>query len=411
MQHSISDKEINELLTAQEAATSGDTSGKPLTLCGSWRKTFQQALPLYISLHVAFLFLTYFAVLFSIKNFSSQSLPLSILLHSWNHWDTSVYTSIATTGYNTFSRMAFFPLFPLAEHGLALLVHDPFVAGLIISNAAMLGVFIVLYRLVWEDFGQERAARTILYLAFFPTAFFFAAAYNESLFLFFALLTFYYLRSGRWWLAALAAFCAGLTRSMGVCLCVPFAYEYLRQHGFQWRKIRLDVLSGIGIIGGIILFTIYGYVRFHDPLAFSHAEKTWHRQLSWPWHAFAQAYKIIRYQPILTFQSMHTVMDLLSTLIILVALVLAFIGPWKLAKDQWSYAFYAVACYLVIILVPENSGYPLASMSRYMLEIFPAFIILAAIGKNRVFNVYYLSISLPLLAFWLLQWLTGHWVV
>lgn len=411
MHHSLSDKETGQLTIAQETVTSADNSAVPQTVSTGWREAFLQVLPLYLGLHIAFLLLTYFAALFSIHNFSSHSLPLVTLLHVWDRWDSSVYVSIATTGYSSFSRMAFFPLFPLAEHGLALLVQDPFVAGLIISNVAMLGVFMVLYRLVAEDFGQERAWRTVLYLATFPTAFFFATAYNESLFLFFALLTFYSLRRGRWWLAALAAFCASLTRSIAVCLFVPFAWEYLRQHDFQWRKIRLDVLSGIGIIGGIILFAIYGYLRFHDPLAFSHAQKTWNRQLSWPWHIFAQAYKIIRYQPILSFQSIHTVMDLLPTLVVLVALVLAFIGPWKLTRDQWSYAFYGVVCYLVIIVVPENNGYPLASMGRFMLEIFPAFIILAAIGKNRAFNVYYLAITLPVLAFWLLQWLTGGWIV
>lgn len=101
--------------------------------------------------------------------------------------------------------MAFFPLFPLLERGLAVVVGDPFVAGLLISNVATLGMFMVLYRLVAEDFGAEHAWRSVLYLAVFPTAFFFAVAYNESLFLFSALLSFYYMRKGYWWLAGLAA--------------------------------------------------------------------------------------------------------------------------------------------------------------------------------------------------------------
>ncbi|MBA2394840.1 MAG: hypothetical protein H0V70_19105 [Ktedonobacteraceae bacterium] len=411
MQDSISGSETNTLLIVEDTTKSAGNSGLPQILSGGWREALRQVLPLYLGLHLTFLLLTYFAVLFSINNFSSHNLPLSILLHSWNRWDSSIYTNIATTGYTTFSRMAFFPLFPLAEHGLALFVQDPFIAGLIISNIAMLGIFVILYRLVVEDFGRERAWRTVLYLAFFPTAFFFVTAYNESLFLFFALLTFYHVRHGHWWMAALAAFFASLTRSIAICLLVPFIWEYMCQRDFQWRKIRLDLLSNIGTFGGIILFAIFGYLRFHDLLAFSHAQKTWNRGLSWPWHIFAQAYKIIRYQPILSFQSIHTIMDLLPLLIILCALVLAFIGPWKLSRDQWSYAFYAVACYFVIIIVPETGGYPLASTGRFMLEIFPAFIILGAIGKNRVFNIFYLSICLPLLTFWLLQWLTGKWIV
>jgi len=46
-----------------------------------------------------------------------------------------------------------------------------------------------------------------------------------------------------------------------------------------------------------------------------------------------------------------------------------------------------------------------------MLEVFPAFITLAAIGKNRQFNFYYLAIALTLLSFMLLQFLTGHWII
>ena len=68
------------------------------------------------------------------------------------------------------------------------------------------------YRLVEEDFDQERAYRTVLYLSVFPTSFFLAAAYNESLFLCFSLLSFYEMRHGRWWLAGLFGFLAGLTR-------------------------------------------------------------------------------------------------------------------------------------------------------------------------------------------------------
>jgi len=61
---------------------------------------------------------------------------------------------------------------------VALVVGDPFIAGLVISNVAGLGMLIALYRLVEEDFDSERAYRTALYLSVFPTAFFFSAAYT-----------------------------------------------------------------------------------------------------------------------------------------------------------------------------------------------------------------------------------------
>lgn len=411
MQPSISDNEELELLPTQTEATKNvEKNGMPKASTNWWR-ALKQVMPIYIAIHIAFLALTYLAVLFRLHNFSGTALPLSTLLHSWYRWDSGQFTYIATKGYDALYHMAFFPLFPLMEKGLAMVVQDPFVAGLIISNVTMLGMFMVLYRLVAEDFDAERAWRSVLYLAVFPSAFFFAAAYNESLFLFFSLLSFYYMRKGRWWLAGLAAFFASLTRSMAVCLLIPFAYEYMRQRDFQWRKIRFNVLSSIGIVGGIIIFSIYGYLVFHDPLAFSHAQESWQRQLTVPWQVFLEAYRIIRNQPILTFNSIHTAMDLSAMLFVLVTLVLSFIGPWKFAREHWSYAFYAVAIYLVVIFVPEGGGLPLSSMSRFMLEIVPAFIVIAAMGQRRNFNMYYLAICLPLLGFMLLQWLTGGWIV
>src|SRR5260370_10619969 len=109
--------------------------------------------------------------------------------------------------------------------------------------------------------------------------------------MFFSLLTFFLWRRGHWWLAGLTAILSGLTRSTSICLLFPFAYEYLRQHEFQWRKIRFNVLSGIGTVGGAILFGIYGSVKFHDPLAYSHSQQRYdcHRSLSFPCSGFPHA--------------------------------------------------------------------------------------------------------------------------
>jgi len=92
-------------------------------------------------------------------------------------------------------------------------------------------------------------------------------------------------------------------------------------------------------------------------------------------------------------------------------LILSFVGPWKLPRDRWSYGIYAVGIYMLVQLYPSANTVPMAAYSRYMLEVFPAFITLAAIGKNRQFNFYYLAIALTLLSFMLLQFLTGHWII
>src|SRR3989440_11271659 len=222
-----------------------------------WFNALKNVLPIYISVHLAFFVITCLSVLFIIPDFSWKALPVDTLWQAWNRWDSLHYSYLATHGYTDWWRTVFFPLFPLLERGLALLTHDPFIAGLIISNVAGLGMLVVLYRLVEEDFDSERAYRTALYLSVFPAAFFFAAAYTEALFLLLALLSFYYMRQGSWWLAGVFGFFAMLTRSTGLLLLLPFCYEYLRQHQFKLRTIRFDVFGGALIGAGLGLFMLY----------------------------------------------------------------------------------------------------------------------------------------------------------
>lgn len=398
----------------ESSAQSQHGTDRPGILTNGWRgwlAALRGVFPIYLATHLALLMLSYVAALFSIGNFSTKSLPLSTLWLSWYRWDSSHFTDIATRGYTAAWRTAFFPSFPLLEHLLAYLTGNPFVAGLIISNVAGLLMLAVFYRLVLEDFDRAQAWNAVLYLAVFPTAFFFAAAYNESLFLLFTLLAFYYMRRSSWWLAGLFGLLASLTRSAGICLALPFCYEYLRQHDFSLQKLRLDVLACMGAPAGIGLFALYCYVRFHDLLAFSHAQSVWNRSMHGPWHGLINAAVIMLHRAVLSFDAIHNMIDLSLSLFILALVMLAFIGPWKFSGAYRVYGLYAALIYLFSLIFPINGGVPLGAFSRYMLEVFPAFIVLAAIGKKQQVNLYYLMLSIPLLTFLLLQFLTGRWVI
>jgi hypothetical protein len=378
----------------------------------AWLYALRQVFPIYLAVHLALLMLTYFSALFALPNFSTKSLSISTLYTSWFRWDSGHFSYIATHGYDVWWRTAFFPLYPLAEHVVALLTQNAFVAGLLISNVTGLGMLAVLYRLVLEDFDRDTAWNSVLYLSVFPTAFFFAAAYNESLFLLLTLLSFYYMRKGSWWLAGLFGLLSALTRSSAVVLFLPFCYEYLRQHDFSLRKIRLNVVACAGIPAGIGAFALYCYYRFHDLLAFSHAQEVWNRSMHGPWHGLIDASLLILRGSLLSFATIHNVIDLSACLFVMALVILCFVGPWKLPKSYLVYGIFAALMYLFCLIFPtDNSSVPLGAFSRYLLEVFPAFIILAAIGKHRMANLYYLTTSISALAFLLLQFLTGHWVI
>lgn len=376
-----------------------------------WLGALQDVFSIYLATHLALLMLTYMAALFSLGNFSTKNLPLSTLWLSWYRWDSSHFTDIATHGYTAAWRTAFFPSFPLLEHLLAYLTGNPFIAGLIISNVVGLLMLAVFYRLVLEDFDRAQAWNAVLSLAVFPTAFFFAAAYNESLFLLCTLLAFYYMRRGSWWLAGVFGLLASLTRSAGICLALPFCYEYLRQHHFSLHKLRLDALACAGAPAGVGLFALYCSVRFHDLLAFSHAQAVWNRSMHGPWHGLIDAAVIMLHRAVLSFDAIHNMLDLSMCLFILALVILAFIGPWKFTGALRVYGLYGALIYLFSLIFPISGGVPLGAFSRYMLEVFPAFIVLAAIGKKQQVNLSYVMLSIPLLTFLLLQFLTGHWVI
>lgn len=383
----------------------------------AWPATLRRVFPIYLATHLALLMLTYCSALFSLANFSHNSLSLTTLLAAWDRWDSVHFTAIAAQGYDAAWRTAFFPLYPLLERGVGLLAGgNSFVAGLVVSNLAGLGMLAVLYRLVEEDFDHEQAWRSTLYLSLFPTAFFFAAAYSESLFLLLTLLSFYYMRRGRWWLAGLFGLLSALTRSSAVCLFLPFCYEYARQHevtlqGFSLSKVRINALACLGVPAGIGAFALYCFYRFHDPLAFTHAQAYWNRSMHGPWHALLDSLVVILQRGILSFDSIHNVLDLGACLFILALVVLVFFGPWQFPKGYLAYGLYAALMYIFCLIFPTDGGLPLGAFSRYLLEVFPAFIMLAALGKYRQVNLFYLTLSTTLLAFLLLQFLTGHWII
>ncbi len=398
----------------------------------SWRKwvdALKGILPVYIAIHLAIFVIDCLAFLFTIKDFSPQGLPISTLWEQWHYWDTAYFSHIARFGYYQLHVAGFFPLYPILERALMFVTQDSLTAGLIVSNVAELFMFTALYRLVKEDFNGERAYFAVLYFAIFPSAFFFSAAYSESVFLCLSVLSFYHMRHGRWWLAGLFGFLASLTRPDGMFLLAPFCYEYLSRIWIQqggtarllfakdqlvrWVKgLRLNILIGLCIPAGIALYAAYCYVHFHDPLAFVHSHAAWGRTLRFPGWGVLMAIREIRHSSFLSFLTMRTSIDLGSDLLVFVLILSIFIGPWRLPPRMWSYGIYAAVIYLYLQIFPiANTGFPLESMTRFVLEIFPAFIMLARIGKYRTLNLSYCMVSGAVLFFLLTQFLTGHWVV
>ncbi len=353
-------------------------------------------------------------VLFNASKFSQNSVGVSHLLLSWNQWDASWYAGIARFGYQNPVQTAFFPLYPLLIRVGTLQSGVPdagsvYLVGWLISNLAFFFALWALRVLAERECGPEAASRAAVYLAVFPTALYFFAPYNESLFVLLTVTCFLALRSQRWWLAGTLGLLASLTRSSGIFLALPFAVEYLSQRQWRWRLVRADALA-VGLIpAGQILYMAYCWARFDDPLAYAHAQIHWDRLLNWPWAGLWQQIVGLWQAAPASFFQVHDLLDLSATLFVMGLLL------WGWQRLPRSYSLYALLLLATMLLFPGGGATryldPLASNQRFALEVFPVFLTLGLLVRRPLTHQAIVIVFTGLLAVLSLVFITGRWLV
>ncbi|QBD78217.1 hypothetical protein EPA93_20320 [Ktedonosporobacter rubrisoli] len=346
------------------------------------RPPIREIVWLFILTRLLLMLVTYFSyVLLTAPKYSSTTVDSLALFTSWNHWDAENYVRIAQFGYRDKLDLAFFPLFPLLMSAIGHILGSwsYLLVGTLISNLALLGAMFVIYQLAADSGGDKVASRTLLYLCIFPTAFFFFAAYNESLFLFFVVSFFLALRRQRWWLAGVLGFLAALTRNAGALLAAPYLYELwlARESILSTRRKTILGLLPIALIPlGTLLYCLYCWQYSGDPLAFSTVQSHWARHISLPWIGIWQAlFELFWNQPFGSFNQAHILLDLGATVSFIVLLIA---GRHSL---RMSYTIWTALMLLLVLLAPSTGQHDsLISNQRFVLELFPCFITLARFG-------------------------------
>ena len=339
---------------------------------------------------------------------------------AWYHWDAMAYVSVAYKGYAFTPEVAFFPFWPLLIHfgGLLLGGHIPvsyYVAGLLLANCCFYFALVLLYCLLCEDFEASLAKKALFYLAFYPYALFFFVGYTESLFLLLSVAIFLFLRRGRtldWWFAGGIGFLAALTRSTGVLLSIPYLILYVHHfwlHEKRGQKGWLQKLNALAPIilfpMGILMYMIYlGYTK-GNPFIFQYEETFyWHRNFAWIWMTMGYMVKLLLDGSLFTFQYAYNLFDFAFTTFAIVALVWA----WK--RLPLHYSLYALAVIIFSLSFPLGTMHPLASQERYLIVLFPLFVIFALWGKNPRFDQFYVSIGTAMLALTTILFVGHYWV-
>ena len=335
--------------------------------------------------------------------------PAFPLAGVWERWDACWYIKIATFGYESGEQSAaFFPAFPMAVRVVATITFLPYpVAGMIVPAIAFVAAVTGLVRLVETSHGIVIARRAALYLGIFPSAFFLFAPFTEALFLAAVVWTLVFARERRWLLAAVLAFVAGLTRVQGLLLVLPLAWEAFVAARDARSDRRLATRDGRFIVATSVIATVAPAIAF---LGFALAarqlsgETPYDAQAFWggtsfhpPWEVVAASYRWIVERGDGA-QALN-----LITLIGSAALLLA-----AARRMPLTYSLYAWPPIILIALRIQPT--PLTSTIRYVVVLFPIFIVLALLTGRPWLERAWVILSLLFLGLLTATFLGGDFV-
>jgi hypothetical protein len=340
----------------------------------------------------------------------------------WARWDSVWFLRIAEHGYDSASgaAAAFYPLYPaaLSVVGWAFFGHYV-LAGIVVSLAAALGAFLLLYRVAEGRLGADGARRAVLYLAVFPFAFFLQAVYSESLYLLLTLAAFALAERSRFLAAGAVTGLALLTRPTAAALLPALAL-------LAWRESdRLRALASLAIAPLIFAaYPLYLWRAEGDAWAFLHAQRLWSRHLS-PAGPFGGIWDGLRagwagveqlasgshthryWAPVQDADPIRVATLNLETLAFLVLFVALAVIAWR--RFGAPYGLFAVLSLAIPLSVPSER-WPLLSLPRFGLTIFPLFLALASLGGRPRVHTAIVAVSSLLLGVSVAQWALWQWV-
>ncbi len=319
-----------------------------------------------------------------------------LLLGPWQRFDTQRYVRIAREGYVAPDDSHYPPLYPaLIRIGAAPLGGGStarMFAALAVATLASFGLFFLFHGLAVKELGNADARHAVLYFALFPTGFFLFAGYSESLFIFLALASFVSARGGRFGRAGILGAMASLTRLTGWCLALPILWEaYVR-----WKVSRTEsTLAGDRFDTRRMLLALAaaalpiaataGFLVFRRKLGFPPLDETfgmyWARTPGVPGQDLVTAANTLFFGGAGRADQLPLLwIDFASAVGMLVATPLVF------RRFGMSFGLY-MAGILFFLLLATSSVLPLYSVARYVLPLFPAFLLLGFVTRNlRIFR-------------------------
>jgi Gpi18-like mannosyltransferase len=345
------------------------------------------------------------------------------ILEGLIRWDAAWYLDIAINGYHkvhptdtpgveTNRQTAFFPLYPaLIKTGMKLGL-SPVWAAVGINIILSFGALILIYLISLEWLKERKLAmRTALLFLFFPSSFFLISPYSEALFCFLSFGAFYFALRKNWLTANIfLAFCT-LSRSAGLIVALCIFLLYLRNKNYRLSNIDRSIFTFLLAPLGLIAYMIYLWHNFGNPLLMLESQKYWAQSINpnifntfWDktvdvfraaitpgYNAFGGDYGK-EWINILTYGSF---------------VVFGAVSVWGIIRKQ---LIFPLALYVLFSLLFFISKGNFISVNRYVLPLFPVFILLALYTRKseHLFSLL-LAASATVMSFVLIQFAISYW--
>lgn len=322
------------------------------------------------------------------------------LLEIWNRWDGLRHIRIADSGYTNTGEfradLVGFPLYPWLVRAFSYVFQDTLVSSYIVSALASVAAGILIYRLTRVDEPETVARNSLWFLLIFPTSYYLHVNYNESLFLAVTLGCFLAARQKRWVLAGILGIFVCMSRLNGLVIIPALMVEAFQQYradrrlNWQWAFIAIMPL-GLGV------HMLANYSVAGDPLAFiTVGREMFYKSFAPPWRGIIDVFNSMWRTP-----SSAMIVGVQEFFFIVLGFICIVFSAFLLrpAYTVWiGLNWLMVTCVGFILSVP-----------RYTLSFFPIFILFAKLGKRPVWYSMISVWSLLLMAFFISEYVRGHW--
>ncbi len=305
------------------------------------------------------------------------------LFWGWANFDGEHYLSIAMNGYKDLQQ-AFFPAYPIVVNLFSNLFGSELPAylwsGIVVSNLFFIASLVVFWNTIRLDYSEKIAKTAIILLLVFPTSFYFASVYTESLFLFTSLLIYYLYRKEQYFWAGMVGIVMTSTRIYGVLVLFMILVDLLKNKKGVVQIIN-DKIYLVGIsVAGLLSYMWYSFRNYGDFFAFYNLQTLVGEQRSDHIILLPQVFYryVVRILPNISWDYLPAVFTLLLELVVATLFLVMIVISFK--KVRWDYWVYLVLGYVIPTLTGSFSSLP-----RYVVVLFPAFIFGAIFleGKKR----------------------------